>query len=202
MKAILGKKIGNSQIFQGDSIIGITLLEVGPCKVTQVKTKEKDGYDAVQLGFEDLGKNKIGKSQKGKEFRYLTEFRIQKSPGDAIQYAQGTVIDASVLAEGDKVTISAISKGKGFQGAVRRYKVKARVASHGVKHEHRTIGSIGSSFPERVVPGKKMPGRMGGERVTVKNLKVVKIDKEHNLVALEGAVPGKNGTVVEISSQS
>src|SRR3989339_1106604 len=112
MKAILGKKIGNSQIFQGDSIIGITLLEVGPCKVTQVKTKEKDGYDAVQLGFEDLGKNKIGKSQKGKEFRYLTEFRIQKSPGDAIQYAQGTVIDASVLAEGDKVTISAISKGK------------------------------------------------------------------------------------------
>ena len=202
MKAILGKKIGNSQIFQGDSIIGITLLEVGPCKVTQVKTKEKDGYDAVQLGFEDLGKNKIGKSQKGKEFRYLTEFRIQKSPGDATQYAQGTVIDASVLAEGDKVTISAISKGKGFQGAVRRYKVKARVASHGVKHEHRTIGSIGSSFPERVVPGKKMPGRMGGERVTVKNLKVVKIDKEHNLVALEGAVPGKNGTVVEISSQS
>ena len=207
MKFILGQKLGMSQIFdERGNQIPVTLIEAGPCEVTQIKTKEprsiakgelrgkKDGYDAIQIGFIKLKEKKIKKTQKGKPFRYLREFK-----GDISKYKVADIIDASIFQEGDKVKISGISKGKGFAGAVKRWGFKGRLsATHGTKHELRTLGSIGSSYPERVVKGKKMPGRMGGERVTVRNLKIAKVDKEKNLLAVKGAVPGRKGTLLEI----
>ena len=173
----------------------VTLVEAGPCQVTQVKNKEKDGYEAVQIGF--LPKTKhIKKTEKGKEFRRLKEFSISNS-----QFSSkvGDTIDVSVFQEGDKVKVSGVSKGKGFQGPVKRWGFKGKLSvTHGTKHEERIHGSTGSSFPERVFPGKKMAGRMGADRVTVKNLKIIKIDKENNLLAVGGAVPGPNGAILEI----
>lgn len=176
-----------SQIFKEDGkVVPITLIEAGPCPVLRLKTKEKDGYEAVQLGFEE----------KKKLFRFRREFRVDES--EIKNYESGQKIDVSIFKEGDKVKISGISKGKGFQGAVKRWGFHGRNATHGAKHEERTLGSVGSSFPERVIKGKKMPGRMGFERVTVKNLEIVKIDKEHNLLAVKGAIPGRRGTLLEI----
>jgi large subunit ribosomal protein L3 len=196
MKFILGLKLGMNQIFdERGKVLPVTLIEAGPCTVTQLKTKEKDGYEAVQVGFKKIEKKKkVKKTQKQKPFRFLREFKIDQKHAREI----GKKIDVSVFQAGDRVKISGISKGKGFQGAVKRWGFSGRGASHGVKHEHRTLGSVGMSFPERVPKGKKMPGRMGFERVTVKNLKVVKIDKENNLLAVEGAVPGRKGTLLEI----
>ena len=138
---------------------------------------------------------------KGKEFRWLREFKGQiSSPSEDGGYKKGDTITVAVFQEGDKVKISGISKGKGFQGGVKRWGFSGRNATHGVKHEHRTLGSVGATYPERVIKGKKMPGRTGLERVTVKNLKIVKVDTENNLIAVRGAVPGSKGTVVEIRS--
>ena len=193
MKFILGQKLGMSQVFdeKGKSI-PVTLIEAGPCLVTQVKTREKDGYQAVQLGFKKIEKeNKIKKPMRQKPFRWLREFEDG-------EYKTGDQIDVSVFQEGKKVKVSGIAKGKGFQGVVKRWGFSGRGASHGVKHEARTLGSTGSSFPERVIKGKKMPGRLGSERTTVKNLEIVKIDKENNLLAVKGAVPGRKGTLLEI----
>ena len=128
---------------------------------------------------------------KNKPFRWMREFKNG-------EYKIGDKIDVSVFQEGDEVKIAGVSKGKGFQGGVKRWGFSGRNATHGVKHEHRTLGSVGSSFPERVLKGKKMPGRMGAKRVTVKNLKIVKIDKDNNLLAVKGAVPGPRGTLLEI----
>jgi large subunit ribosomal protein L3 len=194
MKFILGKKLGMSQIFdETGKVIPVTLIEAGPCLVTQIKTKEKDKYTAIQLGFIPK-KKRIKKTEKGKEFRYLKEERtINKE-----QYKVGDEINISIFQEGDKVKISGISKGKGFAGVVKRWGFSGRPATHGTKHELRTPGSVGTSFPERVIKGKKMPGRMGSERVTVKNLKVVKVDSENNVLAVKGAVPGRKGTLLEI----
>ena len=196
MKFILGLKIAMSQIFdEKGNVIPVTLVEAGPCQVLQLKTKEKDGYDALQIGFQKIEKkNKIKKSAKGKEYRYIKEQRIKNKE----EAKAGDKIDVSVFQEGDVVKISGISKGKGFQGVVKRWGFSGRNATHGVKHEHRTIGSVGASFPERVIKGKKMPGHMGFERVSVRNLKIVKIDKENNLLAIRGAVPGRRGTLLEI----
>lgn len=191
-KFLLGKKIEMSQAFdENGNVVPVTLIEAGPCFVTQIKNKERDKYEAVQIGFIKKTK-KIKKSEKGKEFKYLSEFKDGKDlkPGDEIS--------VSIFQEGEKVKIAGISKGKGFQGAVKRWGFSGRNATHGVKHEHRTLGSVGSSFPERVGKGKKMAGRMGRDRVTVKNLKIVKIDKENNLMALKGAIPGYRGTILEI----
>ena len=199
MKFILGKKLKMSQIFdEKGNQFPVTLIEAGPCFLTQIKTKEKDKYSALQIGFEKIEKTKrIKKTMKGKEFRYLREFRIE---GPEIKdYELGKKIDVSIFKEGDKVSISGISKGKGFAGAVKRFKVAGFPKTHGTKHGLRTIGSIGSMTPQRVIKGKKMPGRMGGERVTVKNLKIVKIDPEENLIAVRGALPGRKGTLLEIS---
>lgn len=202
MKFILGKKLGMSQLFdEKGKVIPVTFLEAGPCKVTQVKTKEKDGYYAVQLGFQEIAKTKkIKKTMRGKEFRWLREFRDRKQlTGTGEQELRvGDTIDVSVFQEGDVVKISGVSKGKGFQGAVKRWGFSGRDATHGVKHEHRTLGSVGATGPQRVFKGKKMPGRMGSERVTVRNLKVVKVDAENNLLAVKGAVPGARGSLVEI----
>lgn len=194
MKSIIGKKIEMSQIFENDKVIPVTLIEVAPCVITQVKTQEKDGYSAVQVGLEKKTR-KIKKSEKGKEYKYLRELPLTDQDKEL---KIGDSIDASVFQEGDTVKVSSVSKGKGFQGAVKRWGFHGRNATHGVKHEHRTIGSAGATDPARVFPGKKMPGRMGGERVSVKNLKIAKVDKENNLIAIKGAVPGRRGALVEI----
>jgi len=198
MKFILGKKLEMTQIFKDDKVIPVTLIEAGPCFITQIKTKEKDGYDALQIGFEKLKPKKVKKTLKNKPYRYLREFKIRES--GIGNYELGQRIDVSVFKEGDKVKISGVSKGKGFQGAVKRWGFSGRDATHGVKHEHRTLGSVGVSDAERVFKGKKMPGRMGGERVTVKNLEIVEVDPENNLIAVKGAVPGRRGTLLEIRS--
>ena len=194
MKFILGTKIEMSQVFDKEGkVIPITLIEAGPCSVTQVKTKAKDRYTAIQIGFLPK-KKRVKKTEKGKEFRFLREQRTENKE----QLKIGDKIDVSIFQEGDMVKVSGISKGKGFQGAVKRWGFSGRDATHGVKHEHRTLGSVGTSFPERVIKGRKMPGQTGRERVTVKNLKIVKIDKENNLIAVKGAVPGRRGTLLEI----
>ncbi len=197
MKAIIGKKFAMTQMFTSDStVVPVTLIEAGPCVVLQVKTKETDGYEAIQVGFEPLAPKKVKKTAQGKGFRTIREFR------NGGRYKVGEMIEVSLFGEGDKVAISGISKGKGFQGGVKRWGFSGRPATHGVKHEQRTIGSTGSSIPEHVIKGRHMPGRMGSERVTIKNLEIVNIDKEHRILAVEGAVPGRKGTVLEIRGQT
>jgi len=195
---ILGKKIKMSQIFdENGAVIPITLIEAGPCFITQIKGKEKDGYNALQIGFEK--KKKTKKTEKDKEFHYLREIRDYNNKDQDLKI--GDKIDVSIFKEGDKVKVSGISKGKGFQGGVKRWGFAGKSATHGVKHEHRTLGSVGSTDAARVFKGKKMPGRMGFERITKKNLKIAKIDIENNLIAVKGAVPGRQGTLLEIKSQ-
>jgi len=196
MKFILGTKLRMSQVFdEKGASVPVTLIEAGPCQVIQIKTKEKYGYEAIQLGFIKKLK-KIKKTEKGKEFKYLREFRNKELGIE--NYELGKKIDVSVFQEGDKVKVSGLSKGKGFAGVVKRWHFRGRPATHGTKHELRTPGSVGTSFPERVIKGKKMAGRMGFERVTIKNLKVVKVDPEKNLLAIKGALPGRRGTLLEI----
>jgi large subunit ribosomal protein L3 len=194
MKFILGKKLKMTQTFdEKGNVIPVTLVEAGPCYVTQLKTKDKDKYEAIQIGFEKLKPKKIKKPQKKKPFRYLGEYK-----GDVSKCKEGDKIDVSVFEEGAQVSISGVSKGKGFAGVVKRWGFKGGPASHGNKHTHRTMGSVGSMFPQRVIKGKKMPGRMGSERVTIKNLKIVKVVPENNLLAIKGAIPGRKGTLLEI----
>jgi large subunit ribosomal protein L3 len=191
MRFILGLKLGMTQVFdEKGNQIPVTLIEAGPCYVTQIKTKEKDKYGAVQIGFVKKTR-KIKKAEKEKEFKYLREFENG-------EHKMGDKIDVSIFQEGDKIKISGLSKGKGFAGVVKRWGFHGRPATRGTKHEERTGGSTGSSMPSRVVKGKKMAGRMGFERVSVKNLKIVKIEKEANLIAVRGAVPGRKGTLLEI----
>lgn len=195
MKFILGTKIGMSQVFdEKGNVIPVTLIEVGPCFVTQIKTKEKDSYTAVQIGFISKKKN-VKKTEKGKEFRFLKEFKY--SPENS-ELKINDKIDVSVFQENDKVKISGISKGKGFAGVIKRWGFKSKPATHGQKHEERALGSVGCRFPQRVIKGRKMPGRMGFERITIKNLKIAKVDLENNLLAVKGAVPGRKGTLLEI----
>lgn len=197
MKFILGRKIEMSQMFdEKGNIVPITLISAGPCYITQKKTKEKDGYEATQIGFEKVEKkSKIKKTMKGKEYRHLREFLISNSQ---FLKNKGDEMNVVEFKEGDKITVAGISKGKGFQGGVKRHGFSGRNASHGMKHEARTIGSIGQRFPQHTIKGRRMPGRMGSDRVTVKNLTVVKVDAENNLMAVRGAVPGHRGTLLEI----
>ena len=177
------------------NITPVTLIEAGPCVVIQKKTKSKEGYDALQVGFIKIEKkSKIKKTMKGKEYKYIKEQRTDNNE----QYKVGEEINVSTFKEGDKVTVVGISKGKGFQGGVKKHGFSGRNSSHGMKHEARTIGSTGQRFPQHVIKGRKMPGRMGYERVTVKNLKIAKIDKENNLIVVKGAIPGHRGTLLEI----
>jgi large subunit ribosomal protein L3 len=200
MKYILGNKIGMSQMFdKNGKLTPVTLILVGPCYVLQKKNKEKDGYEAIQVGFKKKEKkNKIGKSMKGKEYRFIKEYRIQGSPEEESNLNIGEEINVSIFQEGQIIKVSGISKGKGFQGGVKRHGFSGRNATHGVKHEHRTIGSTGTRFPQHVMKGRKMPGRMGFEKVTVKGLKIMKVDKENNLLVIKGAVPGTERTLLEI----
>lgn len=174
-----------------NNIVPITLIEAGPCFVLQVKTKEKDKYEAVKIGLEKLKDKKVKKPQKDTPFRYIVEFSAKDG------YKLGDKIEASIFEKGEKVKISGISKGKGYAGAVKKWGFHGRNATHGTKHEERTIGSTGCRFPQRVIKGKKMPGRMGTDRITVKNLKIEKID--NNIIAVRGAVPGRRGALLEIT---
>lgn len=202
MRVILGKKIGMSQIYEDNSLIPVTVVEAGPCIVVQRKVKEKDGYNAVQLGFEEVkethvNKPKLGHFKKAKVSprRFLKEFRVEDIGGLKV----GDMIKVGVFKEGDLVNVAGISKGKGFAGVVKRYGFKGGPASHGAKQWHRRPGSIGaSSDPSRVFKGKKMPGRMGSEKVTARNLKLVKIDEKLNLLLIKGSLPGRKGGFVAI----
>jgi large subunit ribosomal protein L3 len=197
MKFILGNKIGMSQMFdKNGKLTPVTLILAGPCYVLQKKNKEKDGYEALQVGFIKIEKkNRIGKSMKGKEYKNIKEYRATDE-----NLKVGDEINISTFSEGENVKVSGMSKGKGFQGGVKRHGFSGRNATHGVKHEHRTLGSTGSRFPQHVRKGRKMPGRMGFERVSVKNLKIMKVDKDNNLLVLKGAVPGRTGALLEIKS--
>lgn len=189
-----------TQVFEEGKAVPLTLIEVRPCKVLQLKTKDKDGYSAVQIGTEELTKQKrIKKTQKGKEYRYLKEVRLSEE--EMKNYKAGDIIDLDIFSQGDKVKVSGISKGKGYQGAVKMWGFKGRLsATHGTKHELRTLGSVGMSNLGRVIKGRKMSGRMGTERVSIKNVKIVKIDKDNNILAVKGALPGRRGTLLEIVS--
>jgi large subunit ribosomal protein L3 len=193
MKFILGKKIEMSQVFKEDgTVVPVTLVQTGECGVVQVKTKDKDGYEAIKIGFETLPERKIKKT--GTPFRYLKEFA-----GDVASYKAGDKILASVFLPGDKIKVSGVSKGKGFQGGVKRWGFSGKLSStHGNKHEHRTLGSTGCSIPARVIKGRKMPGRTGSERISVKNLEVMKVDMKNSIMAIKGAIPGRRGTLLEI----
>ena len=200
MKYILGKKLGMSQMFdKNGKLTPVTLIAVGPCYILQKKNIEKDGYESLQVGFKKIEKkSKIGKSMKGKEYRYIKEYKIPKGNTEDANLNVGDEINTDVFAEGEFVKISGVSKGKGFQGGVKRHGMHGRNATHGVKHEHRTIGSTGSRFPQHVIKGRRMPGRMGFEMTTVKNLRIMKIDKANNLLVIKGAVPGTESTLLEI----
>ena len=201
MKAIIGKKVGMSQIFdENGKVIPVTGIEAGPCTVVQKKTAEKEGYAAVQLGYEDVPERKLTKPELGHlkkageaVKKYLKEFRFD----DMSSYNLGDVLKADVFAEGDSVDITGISKGKGYAGTIKRFGAHRSPMSHGAGPMHRHQGSMGScSDPSRVFKGKIMPGHMGAEQVTVQNLDVVKVDPEMNMIAVRGAVPGPKGGIV------
>lgn len=199
MKFILGKKMEMTRIFDKKGIaVPVTLIEAGPCVVTKVKSfNQKDKYDAVQIGFGE--RKKINKPLEGqlKEFKQkflvLKEFRT-KTDG----FAKGMELKVDIFKEVKKVNVSGLSKGRGFQGGVKRYGFSGGRASHGDRHVLRQIGSVGASFPEKVWKGKRMPGHMGPRRFTIKNLEIIKIVPEENLLAVKGAVPGHKGTILEI----
>ena len=202
LKAILGEKLKMTRIFDKDGKpIPVTVLKAGPCYITAIKTKEKDGYEAVQLGFgkaKRLKKPEEGHLKKAKvedKLKHLKEFEI--TGVDINSKKIGDRVDVSVFKEGDKVTISGISKGKGFAGVIKRHGFARGPETHGSDH-HRRPGSIGSMFPQRVLRGKKMPGRMGYERVTVKGLEIMKVLSETNILMVKGAVPGPRKGLLEI----
>jgi len=197
MKFILGRKVNMTQIWKGDRVVPVTVVQAGPCQVTQIKTLENDGYESVQIGFEK-NEGKERKTLKNKDFKVLREFRVKKD--DVDNFKVNSVINVSIFQEGDKVRVSGFSKGKGFQGGVKRWGFHGRNATHGVKHEHRTIGSVGCRFPQRVIKGRKMPGHTGVKRYTVKNLEIVGVNKNDNLLLIKGALPGRRGNILEIKN--
>lgn len=189
-----------TQIYDKEgNVTPVTVIEAGPCFITQIKTKDNDGYESIQIGFEAVNEKRAKKPQKGKAYRFLKEFYIQGEPESA-SYKLGDRITVENFAEGEKLAVSGVSKGKGFQGVVKRHGFKGGPASHGHPHSLRKPGSIGRSFPERVVKGLRMAGHMGVTRNTVKNLKVVAIDIENNLLAVSGPVAGHIGGLVEIKT--
>ena len=204
-KAILGKKLGMTQIFAEDgALIPVTVIEAGPCAVVQKKTAEVDGYVAVQVGFEDKKEKNVNKPMKGhfakagvSAKKYLKEFRIE----DCSQYNVGDIVLADLFKEGDKVDVVGTSKGKGYAGVVKRWNARMQQHTHGVGPVHRSVGSMGANTdPSRVMPGKKMAGHLGAEQVTVQNLQIVKVDAESNMIAVKGAIPGPKGGVVYIKN--
>ena len=201
-KAILATKVGMTQIFSEDgTLTPVTVLSAGPCVVTQVKTEEKDGYAAVQVGFGDIREKLVNQPKQG-HFnkagvpfkRFVREFRFE----NAAEYEVAQEIKADIFSEGDKVDATAISKGKGFQGAIKRHNQHRGPMTHGSKY-HRHAGSNGAcSDPSKVFKGKKMPGQMGHVRVTIQNLEIIRVDAENNLLLVKGSVPGPKKSLVTI----
>ena len=202
-KAIIGKKVGMTQIFdETGKVIPVTVVEAGPCTVTQKKTNETDGYEAVQLGFEDVKESKLTKPEAGhlkkagvEAVKYLKEFRLE----DAADMNVGDVVKADTFAAGDWVDVTGISKGHGYQGVVKRHGAHRTDMTHGGGPVHRHAGSMGaSSHQSRIFPGKIGAGQMGNEQVTIENLEVVKVDAELNMIVIRGAIPGPKGGLVYI----
>jgi len=206
-KAILAKKIGMTQVFtENGTLVPVTVLEAGPCMVVQKKTVEKDGYAALQVGFGDVKPKQVNKARKGHfearlgtsavPRRVLREFRLD----DCDQFEVGAEIKADFFAAGECVDVSGVSKGKGFQGAIKRHGQSRGPMTHGSKY-HRGLGSMGpGTTPGKVRKGKKMPGHMGAEKVTVQNVEIVRTDGEKNLILIRGAVPGIKGALVLVKS--
>lgn len=207
MKTILGKKIGMTQINEGDLVVPVTILKAGPCVVAQKKDNERDGYLAIQLGFEvikekNLNKPRLGHFAKHKisPRRYLREMRVDEKTFSLHQIGDEVTVD--IFKKGDLVSVSGISKGKGFAGVMKRHGFKGGPASHGAGQWHRRPGSIGASAsPSRVFKGKKMPGRMGGEKVTVKGLTVMDVDRDAHILLVKGSCPGKNGDLLIVREE-
>ena len=204
MKAIIGKKVGMTQIFdENGAVIPVTVIEAGPCTVVQVKTTETDGYDAVQLGYGEIKEHKVNKPLKGhfskgnvkpakhlREFRACTECIGEQKVGDTVK--------ADVFAAGDAVDIQGITKGKGFQGVIKRHGQSRGPMGHGSMY-HRRPGSMGpTSTPGRVFKGKNLPGHMGVDKVTIQNLEVVRVDLDKNAILVKGSVPGNKGSILKI----
>ena len=204
-KAILGKKLGMTQIFDNNGlVVPVTAIEAGPCFVSQIKTEQNDGYSAVQIAFDNVREQLINKPMlshlKKAEIpamRYVREFKLD----DAENYKLGDKITCDVFAEGDVVDVIGTSKGHGFSGTIAKWNFHRHRMTHGNGPVHRHVGSIGANtFPAKVFKGKKMAGRWGNERVTVQNLKVVKVDAERNLILVKGAIPGSKGSLVSVKS--
>ncbi len=200
-KAIIGKKLGMTQVFLSDgTMVPVTVIKAGPCTVTQVKTPERDGYSAVQLGFEQVSERKLNKPQLGHlknsnaTVRHLKEFQLE---GSSLQVGQ--TVNCDVFAEGDYVDVTGVTKGHGFSGVIKRWNQHRLKETHGVGPVHREVGSMGPiSSPSRVMPGKNLPGHYGVEQVTVLNLSVVKVDKERGVLLVKGAVPGAKNSIVYV----
>ena len=201
-KAIIGKKIGMTQIFdEKGNVIPVTVIEAGPCTVTRIKTNEKDGYEAVQLGFETVADKKLTKPAKGQfekagvaPKKHLKEFRLDDISG----YKIGDTVTAETFAAGEKVDITGMTKGRGYTGAIKRWNLHMLGRTHGIGPIHRQSGSMGVIDPARIFKNKKMAGQYGNEQVTILNLEVAKIDAEKNIIAVKGAVPGARGGIVFI----
>jgi len=202
MSGLIGKKLGMTRIFdEKGNDVQVSVIQTGPCYVTEIRTKDKHGYDSLQLGFEEKRNKSVRKPERGhfaksgvKPMRVLREFRTY----DVSQFKLGDAIKADVFQVGDKVRVIGVSKGKGFQGVMKRHHFGGGSVTHGQSDRMRAPGSVGgSSYPSRVFKGTRMAGRMGGDRVTTRNIKVVRVDAENNIVMVRGAIPGaKNGTVV------
>ena len=201
-KGLIGKKIGMTQIFdEAGNAVPVTVVEAGPCVITQKKTMENDGYEAIQVGFGDVKVNRVNKPMKGMfdkagvpYKRFVREFKFE----NAEEYSVKDEIKADIFTAGDKVDASAIAKGKGFQGAIKRHGQSRGPMAHGSKY-HRHAGSNGAcSSPSKVFKGKKMPGHMGAKKVTTQNLEIVRVDAENNLILVKGAVPGPKKAMVTI----
>lgn len=201
-KGILGKKIGMTQIFAQDgTVVPVTVVQAGPCSVVQVKTQEKDGYAAVKVGFGTVKEQNVNKADKGQfvkanvpAARYMREFKFE----NAADYKAGDVINCDIFAEGDKVDVTAKTKGHGFSGVIQRWNQHTGPMSHG-SGAHRVVGSMGaSSSPSHVFKNKHMPGQWGNEQVTVQNLQIVRVDTERGVLLIKGAVPGAQGALLTI----
>ena len=199
-KGLVGKKLGMTQLFDTNgNVVPVTVIEAGPCVISQKKTIENDGYEAVQIGFGDLKASKVNKPMKGHfakgdvaPKKVLREFRFE----DISAMNVGDIVKADIFAEGDTVDVRGTSKGKGYAGVIKRWNFSRLKESHGTGPVHRHGGSLGVIDPARIFKGKKMAGHLGNERVTVQNLSVVKVDAEKNIIAVKGAVPGPKGGIV------
>ncbi|MBI2627677.1 50S ribosomal protein L3 [Candidatus Nomurabacteria bacterium] len=201
MKFILAKKEKMTEYFsEAGVVIPVTILKAGPITVTRVFEKSKDGYNSVQVGFESQKKERINKSvrgmMKGEFYKTLKEFRLK--PNDKNNTKEGDVIDVSIFAPGDRLQVTSVSKGKGFQGVVKRHGFSGGSRTHGQKHSEREPGTIGGGLRTHVPKGMRMAGRMGGDRITQKNLRVVSVDPINNIMLVKGAIAGKRGSLVEI----